>query len=83
MKLKITTAQGEEYIIDAAETVEVIADDGRDLFNIRPALNDVDGALEVYTGGSCVKHNGIMFDSGITIQPTARNVVVIGRKEYK
>lgn len=83
MKLKITDGKGVEYIIDDAETVEVIADDERDLFNIRSALNDVDGSLEIYTGGGCVKHNGIMFDSGITIQPTARNVVVIGRIEYK
>ena len=85
MKVKVRTQYGEQVLeTDGVEEIDIIGDDGFALFTIRPTKeHDQNGALDISTGGSCVKHNDIIFDSGIAVRPQANNVVLLGRVPYK
>ena len=59
--------------------LEIIADDGRTLFDIHLLK---DGTLEVSSGMTC-KHKGFILDSGLMVIPKASNDVLIARTKYK
>ena len=59
-------------------SLEIIAPDGRTLFDIR-VLDD--GSLEV-SASSCVKIGDTLLDTGINIMPRACNQVYIRRNRY-
>lgn len=78
MKIKPMSSTELHGEIEVKE-IDIIADDGRVLYTI---YEKPDGSLEISTGG-CVKHNDVMFDSGIEISPKASNIITVRRKVYK
>jgi len=56
--------------------IEIVADDGKTLFSLSV---DLDGTLEVSSGGGVVKHDTRLLDSGLMVMPRASNVVRIRR----
>lgn len=59
--------------------LEIVAEDGRTLFNIRLTP---DGVIDI-SGGSFCKHEGHVFDDRLIIEPRASNTVKIRRPDYK
>ena len=61
-----------------SKTIDILADDGRTLFCIK---QKDDGSIDVSSGSFC-KHNEVMLDGQLIIQPVATNVVNVSRNEY-
>lgn len=60
--------------------IEIIGDDNRTLFSVRPLP---DGAIEISTGLSCVRHNDVILDSSVGVFPQGNGTVVIRRSVYE
>ena len=59
-------------------SLEIVADDGRDLFSIRL----MDRGIEVSVN-SCIKHDGELLEPNFKIKPRASNLIEITREPYK
>ena len=59
-------------------TVEIVADDGRELFSI----SLTERGIEVSVNG-CIKHGDELLDSNFKIKPRASNLIEITREPYK
>jgi hypothetical protein len=72
---------GDETRYDiSSDVIEIIADDGRELFSI---VLEKDGSIRVGISEFC-KHNGVMLDSsGISITPIASNCFNVKRREAR
>ncbi len=67
-----------EYVMPSGG-IQIIADDGRSLFDIRLSK---EGHIEVSSGHFC-KHAGKVLDDYMRIEPRACNLIYIHRNEYK
>jgi hypothetical protein len=76
MILKETYGDEKEINIETG-SIDIIAEDGRDLFSIK--LND-DGAIEISTSAVC-KFNGVMLDTAVSIIPKHSNLIIVERKK--
>lgn len=74
------TLNGDKTVHDMpSDTVDIIADDGRTLFDV--TLNK-DGTIRVSAGSTC-KHLGVILNDSLRINPMATNCIILSRPEYK
>lgn len=80
MKIKQTYLnEGNKVINIDHDAIDILADDGRELFSIH---QKPDGSIEV-SASSTIKHGGAILENLISIEPRCSNVVTIRRREYK
>lgn len=60
-------------------SIDIIADDGRALFDI--TLNK-DGTISIFAVGS-VKHQKVILDDCLFIKPVSSNMIIVSRRVYK
>lgn len=77
--IKIKDDESNETVSVAGGSISILADDGRSLLHIRQLP---DGAVEISTGLSCVRHNGIILDSALAVLPKGNGTVIVTRLPY-
>ena len=70
---------GSKEVVDMSSgTVEIVADDGRDLFSICLTERGIEVSVS-----SCVKYDGELLEPSLKIKPRASNMIEITREPYK